>query len=335
MKDIARRILAIIPTLLGVLIGIFFLTRILPGDPARTIAGEQASAETVEKIRVEMGLDQTLGQQFITYVGNLFRGDFGLAWHTGHPVAEDLAARLPATIELGLTALLIAVVVGIPLGVVSAVRRGKFIDQASRVIALIGASMPLFWLGLLLLVLFYSALGWAPAPMGRVPSGVNPPTSITGLYILDSILSGDMKGLIGSLRSIALPAICLSLGSMAVTARMMRSTMLETLGQDYVRTAHSKGLAPRVVIWKHAMKNAAPVIVTVIGLQVGQMLGGAVITETIFAGPGVGSYVTNAIMATDYAPVQAFTLIAALVYLFVNLIVDITNARLDPRIRNV
>lgn len=194
--------------------------------------------------------------------------------------------------------------------------------------------MPLFWLALMVIFVFYNGLGWAPAPLGRIGENVNPPTSITGLYTIDSLLTGDMVAFRSSVQHIIWPALCLATGSTAIIARMTRSEMLEVINQDYVRTARSKGLPPAKVVLKHALKNAAPVIVTVVGLEFGQLLGGAVITETVFSWPGVGSYVVQSVLATDYAPVQAFTLLAAVIYLTVNLCVDLINARLDPRIEH-
>jgi ABC-type dipeptide/oligopeptide/nickel transport system permease component len=334
MSYVIRRLLAMIPALIGVVICIFLLTRILPGDPARTLAGEQADAATVEKLRVDMGLDQPMLGQFFDYLGDLLQGDLGFAWHTGHTVAADLATRLPATAELAIVSILIALVVAIPLGVLSAVYRDRAIDHIGRVISLVGASMPLFWLGLLAIYLFYFTLGWAPAPIGRIETGVNPPTPVTGFYLVDSLLSGDVMAFTSSLKAIIWPALVLSTGSIAMISRMTRSAMLEVLGQDYVRTAVSKGLNPAIVVGKHAFRNASPSVVTVVGLEFGQLLGGAVITETIFSWPGVGSYVTQSIMATDYAPVQAFSLLAAVIFLVVNLLVDLTNAAIDPRVRN-
>ncbi len=335
MHHILRRVLAMMPALFGVVICIFVLTRVLPGDPARTLAGDQADPSVVERIRADMGLDQPLHVQLVRYFADLLHGDLGFAWHTGHSVAADFADRLPATVELALVALVLSILVGVPLGILSATRRDRPIDHAGRVFSLLGASMPLFWLGLMVIVVFYNQLGWEPAPLGRVAQGVNPPTDITGLYIVDSLLTGDRVALRSAVAHIIWPALCLATGSTAILARMTRSAMLEVIGQDYVRTATSKGLAPAIVVLKHAFKNAAPVVVTVAGLQFGQLMGGAVITETVFTWPGIGSYVVQSVLATDYAPVQAFTLLAALVYLAANLVVDLVNARLDPRIADV
>ena len=334
MNNITRRLLAMIPAIFGVIISMFVITRVLPGNPARTFAGEQAPQSVVDEITKAMGLDQPIYVQFFHYLADLARGDLGFAWHTGQTVLEDFATRLPATVELGIAALLIALLVGIPLGIISATRRDRLVDQASRVASMVGASMPVFWLGLLVIFVFYKELGIAPAPLGRIASDVYPPTRITGLYTVDSLLSGDMVALGSSLTHLIWPAMVLAGGSMAIITRMTRSAMLEVIGQDYVRTAMAKGLSRYIVIGKHAFKNAAPVIATITGLQFGQLLGGAVITETIFTWPGLGSYVTQSILATDYAPVQAFTLIAAIMYLVVNLAVDLFNSWLDPRVKN-
>ncbi|QCR20245.1 ABC transporter permease [Agrococcus sp. SGAir0287] len=334
MRTVVRRVMAMIPALLGVLVAVFLLTRVLPGDPARTLAGEQADAATVERIREQMGLDRPLPEQFVSYVGALLRGDLGFAWHTGRPVVEDIATRLPATIELGLAALLIAIAVGVPLGIAGAVRRGRIIDHVTRIVSLAGASMPLFWLGLLVIAVFAFQLGVAPAPIGRIGDDVLPPTRITGLYVLDSLLSGDTVALGSSLQHLIWPAMVLATGATAMIARMTRSAMLEVLGQDYIRTADAKGLPPATVVVKHAFRNASPAVLTVVGLELGQLLGGAVLTETIYSWPGVGSYVTQSILATDYAPVQAFTLLAAAIFLVVNLLVDLGHAAIDPRIRH-
>lgn len=334
MRLASRRLLSTAPVLLGVVVIVFILTRVLPGDPARTLAGDQADASTIERLRTQMGLDLPLWQQFINYVGGLLHGDLGFAWHTSHSVAEDFATRFPATVELALAAIVIALIVGIPIGILGAVRRDKLSDHIGRVMALVGASMPLFWLGLMIIFIFYGVLGIEPAPIGRVAQSVNPPTDVTGLYVLDSLLSGDMTALRSSLAHLFWPALCLATGSMAMISRMTRSAMLEVIGQDYVRTAEAKGLPPARVILKHALRNAAPTTVTVVGLQLGQLLGGAVLTETIFAWPGIGSYVTASLLATDYAPVQAFTLLAAIIFLAINLLVDLANAWLDPKVRH-
>lgn len=334
MRTILRRIAAMVPTLLGVIVCIFLITRVLPGDPARTLAGENAADSVVEKLREQMGLNKPVWEQFVDYFAGLLRGDLGFAWHTGRPVAEDFALRFPATVELGLAALAIGILVGVPLGILGATQRGRLADHATRIISLLGASMPLFWLGLLVISIFYGSLGWMPAPVGRIADTVNPPTTITGFYVLDSLLTGDSVALASSLSHLIWPAMVLSVGATAIISRMTRSAMLEVLGQDYIRTAQAKGMGPGKVVGAHALKNAGPSIVTIVGLELGHLLGGAVITETIFSWPGVGGYVVHSIEATDYAPVQAMTLMAAVIYLVVNLLVDLSQPIFDPKVRN-
>lgn len=333
MQYIAKRFLSSMPALLIVIFLIFVLTRVMPGDPARMYAGEQATQEAVDKIRGELGLDKSYPEQFVDYVKGMTQGDFGYAWHTEHPVLEDFAQRFPASLELALTAILIAILVGVPLGIVSATNKNSLADHISRIVSLAGATMPVFWLGLMLILVFYAKLDIAPAPMGRISNYINPPTAITGLYVLDSILTGDMVGLKSSLAQIALPAITLSVSSMAVIARMTRSSMLEVLSQDYVRTARAKGLKERVVVYRHAFTNTLIPVLTVLGSQFGYLLGYTVVVETIFAWPGIGSYVTDSIMVTDYAPVQAFALLSAAVYVVINLTLDILYTVVDPRVK--
>lgn len=328
-----RRLIQMIPALLGIVIITFIISRVLPGDPAVMLAGEQATPETIENIRKSMGLDQPLYIQFFHYTSGLLQGNLGEAYHTGQSVASDFATRFPATIELALASLIVAILVAIPVGILAATRKESIIDHISRVFSLIGACMPIFWIGLLFIYIFYATLGIAPAPMGRISNDLNPPTHITGLYVVDSLLSGDFVALKSSISHLILPAICLSTGTMAIVARMMRSSMLEVIGQDFVRTARAKGLGEWIVIYKHALINAFIPTLTVLGLQVGYLIGGAVITETIFTWPGVGSYVTDSILAADYAPIQAFTLVSALIYSFINLAVDLIYGWLDPRIR--
>ncbi|OPA74726.1 peptide ABC transporter permease [Paenibacillus selenitireducens] len=333
LQFITRRMIYLIPSLLGIVLITFILSRVLPGDPALMIAGEQAPQSVVENIRTELGLNDPLYVQFGTYVKQLFQGDLGTAWHTGHTVIEDFAVRLPATIELGIVSLLIALLVAIPVGIIAATKKESILDHISRFFSLIGACMPVFWLGLLLILIFYSKLGIAPAPMGRIGNDILPPTNITGLYLVDSLLTADWVAFRQALSHIIMPAICLSAGTMAIIARMMRSSMLEVIGQDYIRTARAKGLSEGNVIYKHALANASIPTITMVGLQIGYLLGGAVITETLFSWPGVGSYVTESILATDYAPIQAFTLLSAVVYSVINLLVDVIYGLIDPRIR--
>ncbi|MDO4267549.1 MAG: ABC transporter permease [Eubacteriales bacterium] len=332
MKYIIKRILQMIPSVLLVLLITFTLSRIVPGDPARMMAGEQAPESAVEQIREEMGLNKSIPEQFIRYVGEVARGDLGTAWHTGRPVTEDFAMRLPASIELALCALLLAVLIGVPVGVYAASKKDSAADHVSRVVTLLGTSVPVFWLGFMLIWLLYAKLEVIPAPFGRISDKIFPPTQITGMYILDSILTGDMVALKSAVSHIFLPAVCLSFGSLAIISRMTRSNMIEVLNLDYIRTARSKGIRESKVIGKHGLRNILVPVLTVIGAQLGGLIGNAVVVETIFNWPGIGSYITQSILQTDYAPVQAFTVVSVLIYMVINLILDILYAVVDPRI---
>ena len=332
MKYVLKRILYAIPALLFVVVIIFLLTRVLPGDPARMYVGEQADEAAVEMAREELGLDDPYLKQFADYIVDLFHGDLGYSWSNQEDVMDGFRLRLPATLELVIFAVLLAVIVGVPIGVLSATRKNSFWDHVSRLISLLGASMPSFWVGLMLIVIFYAGLGVVPAPMGRLSIGVNAPTAVTGLYVLDSILSGDLVALKDALAHLILPGITLSFSTMAVVARMTRASMLEVLELDFVRTARSKGMRESKVIWKHAFSNSLIPVLTAIGGQFGFLIGFGVVVETIFAWPGIGTYVTDAIMFTDYTPIQGFALLSAVIYLIINLVLDLLYTVVDPRV---
>jgi peptide/nickel transport system permease protein len=309
------------------------LSHVVPSDPARLYAGPRASEDTVRQIRHQFGLDQPIPQQYWTYVTNILHGDFGYSFTTRRPVGADLHDFLPATIELTLAAIVVIVAVGIPLGVVSAVYRGTVVDQLSRLISITGVSFPAFWLALLvqLLVSRTTQLSWLPLT-GRLDDTMAPPNRVTGLYTVDSIIAGNPTLLWHSLVHLLLPALVLGYGSLAVITRMVRASMLEVLAQDYVRTARAKGLAKRAVVIRHALRNALLPATTVLGLQIGVLLGGAVLVEDIFAWPGIGRYATLASESLDYNAIMAVTLIAALIYVLVNLAVDLLYMVLDPRV---
>ncbi len=302
-RYVVWRLLLTLPTLLGAVTFVFLMVRLLPGDPAVAIAGVQATPEFVEQVRREFGLDQPLPVQYITFLGRLLQGDLGISTRTRQPVWEELWARFPHTLELALAALVVAALIGIPAGIISAVRPYSLFDNFSMLVALFGVSIPVFWLGLMLMLLFSVQLGWLPAT-GR-----------------------------GTLAHLVLPAVTLGTASAALIARMTRSSMLEVLTQDYVQTARAKGVPERVVILRHALKNAFIPVVTVLGLQLGTLLSGAVLTETVFAWPGVGRLVVESILARDYPVVQGVVLLLATTFVILNLIVDLVYAWLDPRIR--
>lgn len=329
---LARRLLLQFVVFGGVLVLTFLISHIVPGDPALLRAGPKASAETIAKIRHDMGLDRPLPVQLWVYVRELLRGDLGTSIRTQRPVIQDIAEHFPATFELITTSLVVVIVVGIPLGVLSAVQKDRLPDHLSRVIAISGVSLPVFWLGLLLIYVFFVRLGWLPGT-GRLDMGVEPPPTLTGLYVVDALATRDWEALRSAVRHLLLPVFLLSYVSLAPVVRMVRSSMLEVLGQDYIRTARAKGLAERLIIYRHALRNALIPTLTIIGLSYGTLLQGAVVTETIFAWPGMAYYAVGSMTYLDYSAVMGITLVSALIYTSVNLIVDLLYGVVDPRIR--
>jgi ABC-type dipeptide/oligopeptide/nickel transport system permease component len=345
-RYLVNRLISVIPTLFGVTIVVFLLLRLIPGDPAVAMLGEHAAQDNVERIREQLGLNRPMfldvealkegdfegffDSQYIRYLGRLAKGDLGDSIHRRIPIAQELKRRFPATIELALSAMLVAVLIGVPAGIIAAARRNSVWDAASMIGSLIGVSMPIFWLGLMLIMFFAVLLGWF-----SVGGRLDPTTeleTITNFYIIDSIITGNMEALGDTLKHLALPVIALATIPMAIIARMTRSSMLDVLQADYVRTAHSKGLRERVVLSRHALKNAFLPVITIIGLQTGSLLAGAILTETIFAWPGIGKWVYDAILGRDYPVVQSGVLLIALVFVLANLLVDVSYAYLDPRI---
>jgi peptide/nickel transport system permease protein len=323
--------LQIIPVLLGVSIVVFFMVRLIPGDPAQIMLGQQATPEQVQQVRENMGLDKPIFVQYGLFLKDAVRGDLGDSIVTGRPVTTELMMRLPATFELTAFAMLIAILVGIPVGVISAVRQYSLLDKTTSVLALTGISMPIFWLAMILVVIFGVNLELLPFP-GRLDptTGI---TAITGLVLVDSLLTLNFAGFWDGLLHLIMPALALGTIPMAVIMRMTRSSMLEVLNEDYVRTARAKGVVPWRVVFKHALRNAMLPTITVIGLQAGLLMGGAIITETIFSWPGIGLYAYNSISSRDYASIQGVVLYAALLFVLINLLVDILYAILDPRVR--
>lgn len=353
---ILRRILLSIPVLIGILFVTFSLARLIPSDPCRAMLGEKATDEVCDDFLRRHGLDKPIPVQFVVYMGEILQGDFGRSFRFSMPVTEILAQRLPITIELAFAALFISVIIGIPLGVISAIRHNTWADVTTMLWANIGVSMPVFWLGLMLAYVFSLTLKGTPfqlPPSGRLSPGLIPVpfyvvwglnlTEGTSLYgildflsnmnILNGLLSLNFTLIKDSVTHLILPAVALATIPMAIIARMARSSMLEVLGQDYIRTARAKGLRQRTVVLKHAFRNALLPLITVIGLSLGGLLGGAVLTETVFNLAGVGRILYEAITARDYGIVQAFTVVIAVFFVILNLIVDISYAYLDPRIR--
>lgn len=356
LQYIIRRVLLSIPVLFGILLVTFVLGRMIPGDPCKAILGEKATQEVCDRFIHDHGLDRPIAVQFGIYMRDVMRGDFGNSIRFHRPVSLILVERLPMTIELSVAALFLAIAIGIPAGVISAVRHNSAVDVATMVGANVGVSMPVFWLGLMLAyvfaLLFKDTPLWLP-PSGRLTAGLSatPFYEVYGwslekdsfsfhlfeffanLFIFNSIITRNWAVLVNAIRHLILPAVALSTIPMAIIARITRSSLLEVLGMDYTRTARAKGLAERVVVMRHAMRNALLPIVTIIGLSLGGLLGGAVLTETIFGLAGVGRILFEAITARDYPIIQAFTLVIAVVFVAVNLIVDLSYAYLDPRIR--
>ncbi len=332
MAGVALKRLLMLPIVLGgVTIITFFIARLAPGDPAHLIAGPRASPEAIAAIRAELGLDQPLWTQFLTYLTDLAHGDLGLSIMSGEPVLGEILTYAPATLELMLAAFVLTLLIGVPLGVVTALRAGSFIDYLGRGLAIAGISTPTFWLALLALLLFYNVLGLAPGS-GRLDASVAAPPSVTGLYCIDALLAGDWTAFSSALRHLALPAAVLAFSSLGVVVRLVRAAMLETLEQDYVRTARAYGLKESKVIIDYALPNALIPFVTVMGLELSSLLFGSVVIESVFGWPGLGSFVLSAILNLDFPVIMGFAVIASFVFVLANLVVDLLYMALDPRI---
>ncbi|BCB20409.1 ABC transporter permease [Bosea sp. ANAM02] len=333
LKLIGQRLMTTIPSVIGVIIVTFLLTRVLPGDTAAYFAGPAATPQAIAEIRSKLGLDQPLPVQFVSYVGALVKGDLGQSLTTGQPVTADLAARLPASAELTLAGLLLAMAVALPLGVLAAVRQGSWIDHLCRVVATAGVSLPVFFTGLLLVYVFYFQLGWSPAPLGRLDVFASEPPRITGLFLVDSLVSGNFETFRAAFSQIILPAVTLAIFSLAPITRMTRASMLAVLGADFVRTAKAAGLTSSKVIGTYAFRNAMLPVITTLGMVFSFLLGANVLVEKVFAWPGVGSYAVEALIASDYAPIQGFVLTMAILYVVLNLMIDVLYGVIDPRVR--
>ncbi|GAA0076387.1 ABC transporter permease [Clostridium sp. CTA-5] len=331
IKYIFKRILLLIPVLFGVSLLVFLVMHVFSSDPTSIILGQHASQEQILALRKQLGLDNALYIQYLDFMKGLIQGNLGDSLITKTSVSKEIFSRFPATIELAIVSIIVASLIGITLGIFSAVKQNSILDYICMGGSLIGVSMPIFWLGLILIVIFSVNLHLLPVS-GRATIGIEP-TRITGLYLLDSLITGNINSFLDSLKHMMLPVIALSSYSTAIIARMTRSTMLEVLGQDYIRTARSKGLIENIVIIRHGLRNALIPISTVIGLQLGSLLGGAVLTETVFSWPGIGSYTIDAILKADYPVVQGAVIIMAIIFVLVNLLVDLLYSYIDPRIK--
>jgi peptide/nickel transport system permease protein len=333
LSMVLKRLLLAIPSLIGVVVVTFLLTRALPGDPAAYFAGPAATKEAIQEIRVKLGLDKSLPQQFIGYVRDLARGDMGSALTTGQPVAAEIRARLPASAELTLLGLILAMGIAVPLGIFAATNPNSIIDHACRVVATAGVSLPVFFTGLILVYVFYYLLGWSPAPLGRLDVFYSEPAKVTGFYLIDSIIARDWEVFWAALKQLILPALTLGIFSLAPIARMTRASMLAVLASDFVRTARASGLTPFTVVVTYAFRNAMLPVVTTLGMVFSFLLGANVLVEKVFAWPGIGSYAVEALIASDFAPVQGFVLTMAVMYVALNLLIDILYGLIDPRVR--
>jgi len=333
LKLVSKRFALVIPNLVGVVIITFLLTRALPGDPAAYFAGPAATKEAIEQVRIKLGLDKPLIVQFGQYISDLGHLNLGTSLTTGQPVLTELENRLPASAELTLFGLILSMAIAIPLGILAAVKQGSWIDHTCRIVATAGVSLPVFFTGLLLVYVFYFLLGWSPAPLGRLDVFYSPPPQVTGFYLVDSLLNRDLVTFRAALSQLLLPGLTLCIFSLAPIARMTRASMLSVLASDFVRTARASGLTARTVILTYAFRNAMLPVVTTLGMVFSFLLGANVLVEKVFAWPGIGSYAVEALISSDFAPVQGFVLSMAILYVALNLAIDILYGVIDPRVR--
>ncbi len=326
-----KRLMVLIPVLLGMTIIVFSIIHAIPGDPAETILGQKATEQSKEALREQLGLNKPWLKQYVTYLGDLAKGDLGKSIRTKQAISKEIIPYLAATLELTVASMLFAIILGVNAGILSAWRQNSWFDYTSMVIALVGVSMPIFWLGLMEQWVFSIKLHWLPT-IGRMDQR-DPIASVTNLYMIDAMLSGRWDQVWTVVKHLILPSIALGTIPMAIIARMTRSSMLEVMNSDFIRTAKAKGMSQFFVVYKHALKNALIPLLTIIGLQTGTLLGGAVLTETIFAWPGVGRYVYEAISSRDYPVIQSGILIIAFIFVVINLIVDLLYSVIDPRIQ--
>ena len=330
---IIKRVAMAVPSLIGVVIVTFLLTRMLPGDPAAYFAGPAATPQAIQEVRVKLGLDKPMIQQFGRYVADLAHGNLGSSLTTGQPVVAELRTRLPASAELTLFGLLLSVTIAVPLGILAATRPNSLLDHACRIISTTGVSLPVFFTGLILIYVLYYLLGWAPAPLGRLDVFYTAPPQVTGFYLIDSLIAGDPETFTAALKQLILPALTLGVFSLAPIARMTRASMLAVLSSDFVRTARANGLSSWTVIITYAFRNAMLPVITTLGMVFSFLLGANVLVEKVFAWPGIGSYAVEALLASVFAPVQGFVLTTAVMYVALNLMIDIVYGLIDPRVR--
>ncbi|MCV2403500.1 ABC transporter permease [Marinomonas sp. C2222] len=328
---ILKRVMLAIPTFFGVMVISFCLTRTLPGDPAVYFAGVLADEASIQQVREQLGLDRSLPYQFLAYCQNILQGDFGRSLSTGQDVLDEIRTRLPASLELTLLGLFFALITAIPLGIIAALKPNSWVDHVCRILVTCGASTPIFFSGLFLMFVFYYLLGWAPSPIGRLDFIYLEPLHITGFYTIDALLVGDLETFKAAFSQLILPSTTLALCALAPIARMTRSSMLTSLESEYVKAAKANGIPAKKRVYLYALQNASLPLLTVIGLVFGFLLGGNVLVEKVYSWPGVGSFAIEALIASDYAAVQGFVLIMAILFVSLNLLIDIFYTLLDPR----
>ena len=330
---IFKRLATAIPSLIGVVVVTFVLTRTLPGDPGAYFAGPAATPQAIQEIRVKLGLDKPLIEQFGNYVVDLVHGNLGTSLTTGQPVATELCNRLPASAELTLLGLMVSILIAVPLGILAATKPNSMIDHACRIVSTLGVSLPVFFTGLILIYVFYYLTGWAPAPLGRLDVFYTDPPHVTGFFLIDSLIADQPEAFVAALKQLILPALTLGVFSLAPIARMTRASMLAVLSSDFIRTAWASGLSRYTVIITYAFRNAMLPVITTLGMVFSFLLGANVLVEKVFAWPGIGSYAVEALLASDFAPVQGFVLTMAVLYVMLNLIIDVLYGLIDPRVR--
>ena len=333
LSVLAKRFVTVIPTLIGVVIVTFLLTRVMPGDPAAYFAGPAATPQSIAEVKKSLGLDRPWHEQFTRYVSDLMHGNLGNSLSTGQPVVTELKTRLPASAELTLSGLILSLCIAVPLGILAAMKQGSWIDHTCRIVATAGVSLPVFFTGLLLVYIFYFRLGWAPSLIGRLDAFATAPPNVTGFYLIDALIARDLETFAAALSQLILPAVTLAIFSLAPIARITRASMLAVLASDFVRTARASGLSTRTVILVYAFRNAMLPIITTLGMVFSFLLGANVLVEKVFAWPGIGSYAVEALIASDFAPVQGFVLAMAVLYVALNLVIDVLYGVIDPRVR--
>ena len=333
MTVLLRRVATTVPVVLGITLVTFVTLHLFPADPARLLAGPGADEAQVQAIQRELGLDRPLPVQYVRYLGDLVTGHLGRSIQTGQPVADDLLRRLPATLELALVTMIVYVALSLPLGVLAAITRGRWPDVLIRLLAVGGLAVPAFWLGFLLQLVFYRELGWFRQAVGRLAPSLAPPPFVTGFYLVDALLGGDLPALRSATAQLVMPVTCLVLSRLGVGVKLTRTSLLEVIGSDYIRTARAKGLGERAVLARHALRNALMPVVTAFGIQLGYLLGGTLVVEVVFGWPGIGQYAIGSITAVDFPAIMSVTVVISVFFVLANLLVDLLYAYLDPRLR--